>query len=247
MASIFEELGYITEAIKKKLMLITAVMLTGFFLSFWLSDPVLERVKQDLLPEGATLIYISPVEVIMLKLKIALVIGVILALPLVCYYAYNALKVRFGIKNPMKRSHLILLLASAVSLFIIGVSYSYFLMLPLVLKYLYYISSATGVVATYSIYDFVSFVIIITLILGIAFEVPIFIVAAVHSGLVPIETLKEYRRYVYVAIFVLAAFFTPPDVVSQLIVAFPLIICYEIGIIVASIISRRHSVSLQFS
>lgn len=247
MAGIFEELGYITEAIKKKLILITAVMLAGFFVSFQLLDPMLEKMKQDLLPEGATLIYISPVEVIMLKLKIALVIGVILAVPLVCYYVYNTLKVRFGIKNPMKKSHLILLLVSAVSLFIFGVSYSYFLMLRFVLKYLYYMSSATGVVATYSIYEFVSFVIIITLILGIAFEVPIFIVAAVHSGLVPIETLKEYRRYIYVLMFVLAAFFTPPDVVSQLVVAFPLVIFYEIGLIVARFVDRKRSVSVQAS
>jgi sec-independent protein translocase protein TatC len=245
MASIFEELGYITEAIKKKLILIFAVMLAGFFVSFQLLDPVLEKMKQDLLPEGATLIYISPVEVIMLKLKIALVIGVILAAPLVGYYVYNTLKVRFGIKNPMKKSHLILLLGSAVSLFIMGVSYSYFLMLRFVLKYLYYMSSATGVVATYSIYEFVSFVIIITLILGIAFEVPIVIVFAVHSGLVSLDTFKEYRRYIYVAMFVLAAFFTPPDVVSQLVVAFPLVIFYEVGIIVASIIARRRSVSVQ--
>jgi sec-independent protein translocase protein TatC len=245
MASIFEELGYITEAIKKKLILIFAVMLAGFFVSFQLLDPVLEKMKQDLLPEGATLIYISPVEVIMLKLKIALVIGVILAAPLVGYYVYNTLKVRFGIKNPMKKSHLILLLGSAVSLFIMGVSYSYFLMLRFVLKYLYYMSSATGVVATYSIYEFVSFVIIITLILGIAFEVPIVIVFAVHSRLVSLDTFKEYRRYIYVAMFVLAAFFTPPDVVSQLVVAFPLVIFYEVGIIVASIIARRRSVSVQ--
>lgn len=81
----------------------------------------------------------------------------------------NTLKVRFGIKNPIKKSHPILLLGSAVSLFIIGVSYSYFLMLHFVLKYLYYMSSATGVVATYSIYEFVSFVIIITLILVASF------------------------------------------------------------------------------
>ena len=140
----------------------------------------------------------------------------------------------------MKKSRLIILLTSAVILFISGACYSYFLMLPLVLSYLHYMSASAGVVATYSIYEFISFVITLTLILGIAFEVPLFIVFAVQLGLVRIATLKEYRRYVIVAIFVLAAIFTPPDVVSQLMVAFPLIICYEIGIIVASIISKRH-------
>ena len=142
----------------------------------------------------------------------------------------------------MKKSHLIILLSSGITLFLLGICYSYFLMLPIVLTYLYYISSAAGVVATYSIYEFFSFVIILTLILGVAFEVPIIIVMAVRSGLVQIATLKEYRRYIIVGIFCIAAIVTPPDVPSQLIVAFPLVIFYEVGIRVASILARRPSV-----
>ena len=247
MAAIFEELGYITEALKKKLIPIIVIILAGFLVSFQLLDPVLSRIKQDLLPEGATLIYLSPVEVIMLKVKLAMVIGVILALPLVCHYVYKTLKVRFGIKNPLKKSHLVLLLGSAVSLFVLGMCYSYFLMLPFVLKYLYGMSLEVGVSATYSIYEFISFVIILTLILGVAFEVPIFIVLAVQSGIVQISALKEYRRYIIVIMFALAAIVTPPDVVSQIVVGFPLVIFYEVGIIAASFINRKRSVSPQVS
>lgn len=247
MASVAEELGYITEALKKKLVPIIVVIFAGFLVSFYLLDPVLERMKQDLLPEGAKLIYVSPVEVIMLKVKLAMIVGVILAVPLIWHYVYKSLKTRFGIKNPMKKSRLILWVGSAVSLFILGVCYSYFLMLRFVLEYLYFMSAETGVAATWSIYEFISFVIIITLVLGVAFEVPIFIVFAVRSGLVKIDTLKEYRRYVIVAMFVLAAIFTPPDVVSQLIVGFPLVICYEIGIIVASFFYHNRSAPLPAS
>ncbi len=246
MASISEEFGYILVAIKKKIMLILGIVIIGMVVSFsLLVDPLLLRMKQDLLPVGATLIYISPVEVIMLKLKIALLTGIILATPVVCHYVYKTLKVRFGIKNPMKRTHIIVLLSAAISLFIAGICYAYFLMLPLVLRYLHYMSSAAGVAATYSIQEFIFFVIILTLILGISFELPVVLVFAVHSRLVQVDTLKEYRRYIYVAMFALAAIFTPPDVVSQLIVAFPLIFFYEIGIIVASVISKRCSVPLR--
>ncbi|MCD6210910.1 MAG: preprotein translocase subunit TatC [Methanophagales archaeon] len=227
-------------ALKKKIMLISGIVIAGMLLSFsLLADPILLRIKHDLLPEGAVLIYISPVEVIMLKLKIALLTGIILATPVVCYYVYKALKERFGIRNPMKKSHLIILLSSAISLFITGISYAYFLMLPLVLSYLNYMSAAAGVTATWSINEFTFFVIIITLIIGISFELPVVLLFAVQSGLVQIDTLQGYRRYIYVAMFVLAALFTPPDVVSQLIVAFPLVIFYEIGIIVASVISKK--------
>jgi len=231
MASISEEFGYIIGALKKKIMLISGIVIAGMLLSFsLLADPILLRIKQDLLPEGAVLIYISPVEVIMLKLKIALLTGIILATPVMCYYVYKALKERFGIRNPMKKSHLIILLSSAISLFITGISYAYFLMLPLVLSYLNYMSAAAGVTATWSINEFTFFVIIITLIIGISFELPVVLLFAVQSGLVQIDTLQGYRRYIYVAMFVLAALFTPPDVVSQLIVAFPLVIFYEMGI-----------------
>jgi len=231
MASISEEFGYIIGALKKKIMLISGIVISGMLLSFsLLADPILLRIKHDLLPEGAVLIYISPVEVIMLKLKIALLTGIILATPVVCYYVYKALKERFGIRNPMKKSHLIILLSSAISLFITGISYAYFLMLPLVLSYLNYMSAAAGVTATWSINEFTFFVIIITLIIGISFELPVVLLFAVQSGLVQIDTLQGYRRYIYVAMFVLAALFTPPDVVSQLIVAFPLVIFYEMGI-----------------
>jgi len=76
----------------------------------------------------------------MLKLKMVLLTG--LATPVMCYYVYKALKERFGIRNPMKKSHLIILLSSVISLFITG--YAYFLMLPLVLSYLNYVSAAAG-------------------------------------------------------------------------------------------------------
>lgn len=243
MASISEELGYITESLKKKLIPIFAVLFSGFLVSFYILDPVLLKMKEDLLPEGATLIYISPVEVLMLKVKLALTIGIILAVPLIVHYAYKTLKIRFGIRNPMKRSDLIILLSSAIFLFILGISYSYFLMLPLVLDFLYKDPTAIGLTATWTIYEFTSFVVNITLLLGISFEVPIFIVFAVRSGLVQIATLKEYRRYVIVAMFVLAAIFTPPDVVSQLIVGFPLVIFYEIGILISSVLTKRLSTS----
>jgi sec-independent protein translocase protein TatC len=242
MASIYEEFAYIIASLKRKIMLISAVIIAGFCVSYPLLDPLIVKIKEDLLPEGVKLIYIYPVEVIMVKVKISFFIGMMFGTPIVCYYVYKTLKVRFGIRNPMKKTHLIILLCSAISLFLLGVSYSYFLMLPLVLKYLYMDALAAGAIATYSIHEFIFFVIILTLILGISFELPIVLVFVVHSGLVQIDTLKEYRRYIIVAMFVLAAIFTPPDVVSQLMVAFPLIICYEIGIIVASFVAKRQSV-----
>jgi sec-independent protein translocase protein TatC len=124
----------------------------------------------------------------------------------------------------------------------LGLSYSYFLMLPLILKYLYADVLSAGVISTYSIHDFMLFIIIMTLILGITFEVPLIIIAAVHSGILQLKTLTEYRRYIYVALVVIAAVVTPTtDVVSLFMVAVPLIMCYEIGVLGSYIIALRRS------
>lgn len=241
MASVMEEVGYIIEGLKKKLIPIFAVVVAGFMVSYFFLDSALKKLTADLLPEGATLIYISPVEVIMLKLKIAVTVGILLAVPLIWHYVYRILKVRFGLTNPLKKSRVLIYLVAAVLLFVSGVCYSYFLMLPLLLSYLYVISTSAGVLATYSIYEFVSFVVLITLILGISFEMPILIILLVQSGLVQVPTLKENRRYVIVAMFVIGAIVTPPDVLSQLVVAFPLCVFYEVGIQISSLLTRRHA------
>jgi sec-independent protein translocase protein TatC len=205
-------------------------------ISFPLLDNLLVMIKEDLLPEGAALIYISPVELILLKFKMALAIGVILALPMVLYIVYKALQDRLNTKVNMKPSKVILFISSALTLFSLGVVYSYHFMLPLFLRFLYLDATGSGLVsATYSIQEFVSFVLTMTLLIGVSFELPLLIIFSVRSGVVNLDTVKAYRRHAYVALFILAAAFTPPDVFSQIIVGSPLIIFYEAGVALAGI------------
>ena len=177
--------------------------------------------------------------VLLLKLKIALIIGLIFAFPVVCHYVYKTLKVRLEITNPMKNAEIILLLGSALSLFILGLCYSYFFMLPLVLRYLYVLSSAAGVAATYAISEFVYFVVIISLVLGMSFELPVVIFFLAKLGLVTPEFLKQKRKYAILLTFVTAAILTPPDVITQCMMAGPLIVLYEVGIFVAGIARKK--------
>jgi len=242
MVNINEELGYIIVAIKRKIMLVAAVIIAGFGISFPFLNWLILKIKEDLLPEGVKLYALSPLEVMMVKVKLSIVVGVILATPLVCYYVYKTLKVRLGLSNPIKPSRMIIILSSAIFLFILGISYSYFLMLPLILKFLYADALSAGIPPMWTIHEFILFVTMMNLILGITFEVPLMIIAAVHSGILQLQTLKEYRRYVYVALVVIAAVVTPTtDAVSLLLVAVPLIMCYEIGILGAYLISLRRS------
>ena len=102
MSEAIENLSVILLTLRRKLAMVAAVLVAGVALSFQFTGPLIERMKEDLLPEGAKLVYVSPLEVMMLKLKLSFIIGILLALPLIAFYAYRALSRRFSLKNPIK-------------------------------------------------------------------------------------------------------------------------------------------------
>jgi sec-independent protein translocase protein TatC len=100
-------------------------------------------------------------------------------------------------------------------------------------------AAATGAQATYSIYEFVNFIALMTLIFGFIFELPLIIFILNRVGLVPKKLLVTYRKHVYVLFFIVAAIITPPDVISQIIVAIPMIFFYELSVLIVKIFGRR--------
>jgi len=219
----------IVDALKKKLFCILAVFAVGVVVGFPMMGGVLQHTIEYMKPDGASIVYLTPLEVIMLKLKMAIICGALLALPVTVYFAYRAVVRRTGIT--IHRSSLVVTCIFAAILFVSGVLYAYFL-LPLFLNYLFMSAAATGAVANYSISEFVSFVVMIAIVFGFSFELPLVMTVLVRSGLVRYRTLVDYRRHTYVALLIAAAFATPPDVFSQIIVAVPLAILYEISLIV---------------
>ena len=229
-----EQLAYIAVSIRKKLKLFFIMIITGMLISYSFIDDLIIMIKEDLLPTGAVLIQISPVELIILKFKISLVAGMVPVIPILLYTVYMALKDQLDIQTRVTTSKIVLTFVSAVTLFILGVAYSYYFMLPLFLGFLY-ATSSNIVNATYSIQEFISFIVTMTLLISVSFELPLLIIFAVRSGIVTLESVKIYRRHAYVAIFVMAALFTPPDVFSQIIVGSPVIIFYEVGVALAGL------------
>lgn len=225
--------------LKKKLILLVLVLICGFILSFPFTGGFIRNIIDNILPEGARVIYLSPPEVMLLKLKVALIAGVLLTLPLVSYYTYSALKGRFGIK----KSWISILLTGTIALilFVLGAGYAYFLMLPFFINYLYQNAASAGVMATYSVSQFISFVLFTTVIFGLVFEFPLAIMILVRSGLVDRNTLVKYRYHMYVGLLIVAAVITPPDVISQVIIAAPLILFFEISLLLVRFVGKPAS------
>ncbi len=245
MSEAIENLSVILLALRKKLIVVAAVLFTGVALSFQFTGPLIERMKEDLLPEGAKLVYVSPLEVMMLKLKLSFVIGLLFAIPFIAFYAYRALSRRFSLKKPIKvgKSQIVLLIAAALVMFVLGASYAYFFMLPLFLDYLYLNAAGSGVTATYSIFKFISFAASGTALFGLIFELPIVLTFLTRNGFIQYSTLVTYRKHIYVVFLVIGAVITPPDVLSQVMVAVPMILFFEISMVFVRILGVKNKVT----
>lgn len=223
-------MNIIAAEMRKKLYLFIIVFFTTFSVSFQFTNPLIRKIKEELLPEGAKLVYVSPLEVILLKIKIALVIGLFALLPLVLFFVISPL-----IKNrniQISKRWLTMSAFFAIALFVTGVAYAYYIMLPLFINYLYLNASTSGVIATYSIFSFISFAVQASLIFGIVFETPLFLTLLTRSGIVQYKVLLEYRKHVYVFCLIAGAIITPPDIISQIMVGIPLIIFFELSLLI---------------
>jgi sec-independent protein translocase protein TatC len=246
MSEAIENLSVILLTLRNKLLVIVGVLLTGIILSFQFTGYLIERMKVDLLPEGAKLVYVSPLEVMMLELKLSIIIGVLLTLPIIAFYAYRAISKRYSIKIPISigKGQFVFLGLAVIVMFVLGASYSYFLMLPLFLKFLYIDAASSGVTATYSVFKFISFIATTTAIFGLVFELPIILTFLTRNGFVKYSTLVTYRKHIYVLIMFIAAVVTPgADVFSQMMVAVPMAIFFEISMVIVRILGVKSRLS----
>lgn len=245
MSEAIENLSAILVTLRTKLLVITTVLLTGIIVSFEFTGPLIERMKNDLLPEGAKLVYVSPLEVMMLELKLSIIIGLLLTLPIITFYTYRAISRKYSIKIPVSigKGQFFFLSIAAVIMFVLGAAYSYFLMLPLFLKFLYMDAESSGVTATYSIFKFISFIATTTAIFGLVFELPIVLTFLTRNGFVKYSTLVTYRKHIYILVMFVAAAVTPgTDVFSLLMVTVPMVIFFEISLVIVRILGVKNKV-----
>lgn len=181
------------------------------------------------LPKRATLIATSVISPFMVPLKILMMAAFLIALPVVLYQAWAF--VAPGLYSHEKRLMLPLVVSSTL-LFFIGVAFCYFLVFGQVFAFIQSFAPKS-ITAAPDIEAYLSFVLSMFLAFGLAFEVPIVVIVLARLGMVSIEKLKAFRGYFVVLAFVIAAIVTPPDVVSQLALAIPMCLLYELGIVAA--------------
>ena len=187
------------------------------------------------LPEGTTLIATSVISPFMVPLKILMMAAFLLALPVVLYQVWAFIAP--GLYTHEKRLVMPLVISSTV-LFFIGVAFCYFFVFGQVFAFIQSFAPKS-ITAAPDIEAYLSFVLTMFLAFGMAFEVPIVVIVLARMNVVSIEKLKAFRSYFVVLAFVIAAIVTPPDVVSQLALAIPMCLLYEVGIWAAQLFIRH--------
>ena len=220
------------EELRKRILL---VLISVIFLSA-LSYTCSEKILRFLARYVGQLVFISPQEAFLSYLKISLFSGLVLSVPVILF---NALKFIWVALNKKEKNVFIAYLTAGILLFGVGVFFSYYIALPAAISFL--LSFSSDLIRPFiSVANYISFSIFLILAFGVAFETPLFIVLLTRLGVVNSKILRRQRRYLIVLLFIIAAMLTPPDVITQILLAVPLIVLYEISILFARIAEKRH-------
>ncbi|WP_028213282.1 twin-arginine translocase subunit TatC [Paraburkholderia mimosarum] len=211
-----------------------AVIVVFVGLVYWAPDifRLLARPLMQNLPRDGKMIVTDVTGSFFVPMKVTMLVAFVIALPVVLYQIWAF--VAPGLYQHEKKL-VAPLVASSYTLFLCGMAFAYFVVFPTIFRVMAHYNAPLGAEMTTDIDNYLSFVLTMFIAFGVTFEVPIVVVLLVRMGVLSVRKLREIRPYVIVGAFIVAAVVTPPDVFSQLILALPLIILYEAGIIAARI------------
>ena len=213
---------------RKKLLSLIVITIINFAIAWYYCDRIIERIKQDMLPEQAKLIVTTPMEYLLVKIQVSLILAVLITLMVFIFYLLRKYRVR------------IIWIPPAIILFIFGFSFSYFLLMPAAMRILTSLPLESGISPFFSIRQFLTFIIISLILFSLVFEFPLIVTWLSINGYVSSSTLKEKRKHIIVGIFILTAIITAdPTPFSQVLLSLPLIALYETSIYVARVFEKR--------
>ncbi len=221
------------EELRSRVIKCVIAVAAGAFVAYGLVDTIMPHIAG---PAGR-LVFIAPQEAFITRIKMALFGGIFLASPVLIYQVWGFIS--SGLKKNEARYALFFGPLSFV-FFLAGAAFGYFVIVPIGLKFL--LGFATGIVRPMiSVGSYVGFVGLLTLLFGVIFELPIASLFLAKLGIITPYFLASRRKYAVISIFLVAAMLTPPDVVTQCLMAVPLLLLYELGIIFSKIASKRRS------
>ena len=224
---------HLTE-LRKRLIYSSVVLLVAIAVSYNFSENIVKHIVD--IAGNINFVFIAPAELLMSYVKIAVIGGFVVAGPFLALQIW--LFVSPGLTKSEKRTIAVSLFVGGI-FFIIGVVFAYLIILPLMLQFFmgFQIEQIQEMI---SFSNYLSFVINTLLSFGIIFELPIIMVILTKFHILKVDFIKKNRKYIILIIFIVAAILTPPDVITQTLLAGPMILLFEIGVIFASIVEKKN-------
>ena len=232
-------IGHLTE-LRRCLIRSLISLAIGMGISLYFSKDIfriLQKPLLEVLPQNSAFIATGPIEALLTYLQVALLSGLFLSLPLILYQAWLFVAPALYVKE----KKMALAFVSFASLFFVGGAlFGYFLIFPVGFKFFVATLKDTGIQFLPQMQDYLSFISRMLLIFGVVFEMPLIIIGLAKAGLIQLHSLNKAQRYVLVLIFLVAGILTPgPDVLSQFLLAIPLLMLYEFSVVAVWLMEKK--------
>lgn len=227
---------------RKRLFVLVVFFVVAIIGSFFLAKPLIQFLQVDGEVKNITLNAFNVIDPIMIYLKVIIFIAVIIISPIIMYQFWAFISP--GLHERERRVTLSYIPFSFL-LSVSGIAFAYFVLLPYVMRFMMNLSSDLGIVQTIGINEYFGFLFQLTIPFAIVFQLPVVLLFLTRLGILNPTTLVKVRKYAYFGLFIIAAFITPPDIMSHLFVTVPLFILYEISIIISRIGYRKYLKSEQ--
>ncbi len=223
-------------ALRKVIIVCLAAVGVAFVASFYfVIDPLMKWITAPIEARGVEVIYTAVSEALTTKLKVALVTAVVIAFPVIIWQVWMFVRPAL---YPKERRSFRIFFFFALVLFLLGIVFCYASVFFLAIDF-FMVSGENLATPMLSLDKYISFLFGFLLPFGVAFMLPVFIYITTRIGLTTPEMLARKRKFVILGIFILAAILTPPDVVSQIMLGIPMLLLYEVGILVSRMVKRR--------
>jgi sec-independent protein translocase protein TatC len=226
------------QELRKRLIVSFIAVAVGFVICYAFSEnlfAILSKPLLKMMPSGGTLVFTSVAEAFFTYMKVAFIAGIILTSPFVLFQVWAF--VAPGLYRDEKR-YVIPFVAAGSFFFMLGILFAYFVAIPVGFKFL--LGYATDFIKPMpSMKEYLSFSIKFLLAFGLVFEFPVVLILLARIGVVDAKTMARHRKYAILLIFIFAAVMTPPDIISQLLMAIPLMGLYELSILLSKIFGKK--------
>ncbi len=222
--------------LRNRIVICVVCLLVFFLLGLRFAPALIELLTGIGKKYGYVFVYIAPQELLMQYFSVAMIVSVCLSLPVLLYHIWGFIQP--GLKENENRLFAGALIAG-MTCFIVGVLFAYGIMLPFMLRFLIELSKGSTVSASVSVANYISFLMTVFVIMGIVFELPVVCILLNSLGLLRVEWMVKARKFVIVLIFFIAAVVTPPDIVSQCMVAIPMLGLYQLSIWICTLLNKR--------